>query len=184
MASPRQEPAPDPRYPIGPFQYSGDRSAAARATHIDDLEALPARLREAVSGLTREQLDTPYRDGGWTVREVVHHIPDSHMHAYLRWKSALAEDNPAVKPYDEAVWARMPDVRQVPMETSLTLLDALHQRLVSTMRNMSDQDFDRTYYHTEQQRSLPLHEVLAMYAWHGRHHTAHITSLRQRNGWK
>ncbi len=174
---------PDSRYPIGPFKYEGDRSRSARESHMMDLEALPAKLRDAVRELSETQLDTPYREGGWTVRQVVHHLPDSHMNAYMRIKLALTEDNPEVKPYDEARWAEMADVRDVPIETSLTLLEALHQRLVSTVRNMSDEEFDRTYYHTEHKRAFPLHEALAMYAWHSKHHTAHITSLRQRNGW-
>lgn len=176
-------PTSDSRYPVGSFKYDGDRSPSARESHMRDLEALPVKLRDAVRGLNEEQLDTPYREGGWTVRQVVHHLPDSHMNAYVRIKLALTENNPEVKPYDEALWANMADVRDVPIETSLTLLDALHQRLVSTIRNMSDEEFNRTYYHTEHQRAVPLHEVLAMYAWHSKHHTAHITALRERNGW-
>lgn len=176
-------PSSDPRYPAGRFKYDGDSSVAAREAHINDLETLPSKLGEAVRGLSDEQLDTPYREGGWTVRQVVHHVPDSHMNAYIRWRLALTEDNPVIKPYDEASWAKLPDVKEVPIATSLTLLDALHQRLVSTIRNMSDADFDRTYYHPDSGRPVPLHEVLALYAWHSRHHTAHITALRQRNGW-
>lgn len=183
MTSPRPDTATDPSYPIGPFKYDGDRSAAARDARINDLEALPARLRDAVHGLNDEQLDTPYREGGWTVRQVVHHLPDSHMNSYVRIKLALTEVNPEVKPYDEAAWAELPDVRDLPIETSLTLLAALHQRLVSTLRNMSEEEFNRTYYHTEHRRAVPLHEVLALYAWHSKHHTAHITALRERNGW-
>ncbi|MGI9090185.1 MAG: YfiT family bacillithiol transferase [Gemmatimonadaceae bacterium] len=173
----------DSRYPIGPFNYDRDSSPGARESHVRDLEELPAKLRDAVRGLNDEQLDTPYREGGWTVRQVVHHLPDSHMNAYMRVKLALTEDNPEIRPYDEARWAEMADVRDVPVETSLTLLDALHQRLVSTVRNMSDDQFNRTYYHTEHKRAFPLHEALAMYAWHSKHHTAHITALRERNGW-
>ncbi len=173
----------DPRYPNGPFEYDGDHSASARESHIDDLATLPGKLREAVSGLSEAQLNTPYRDGGWTVRQVVHHVADSHMNAYIRWKLALTEDNPAINPYNEAEWATLPDVKQVPVETSLALLSALHERLVSTVRNMSEAEFDRTYYHTERKRSQPLHEVLALYAWHSKHHTAHITALRKRSGW-
>ncbi len=183
MTSPSFQPSSDPRYPAGRFKYDGDRSAAAREGYINDLETLPSKLSEAVRGLSDEQLDTPYREGGWTVRQVLHHVPDSHMNAYIRWKLALTEDNPVIKPYDEAMWAKLPDVKKVPIATSLILLDALHQRLVSTMRNMSDADFDRTYYHPDSQRPVPLHEVLALYAWHSRHHTAHITALRQRHGW-
>lgn len=175
--------ASDHRYPIGRFSYDGNSSSSVRGGHIADLESLPQRLRDAVSGLTEEQLASPYREGGWTVRQVVHHLADSHMNAYVRWKTALTEHNPTVRPYDEAVWAGMPDVQQVPIEMSLALLGGLHARLVSTIRSMSDSDFDRTYFHTEQNRSLPLHEVLAMYAWHSRHHTAHITALRERSGW-
>lgn len=184
MTAPEQHDEADPRYPIGQFTYDGDNSAEARDRHIGDLAALPDRLRDAVRGLGQEQLDTPYRQGGWTVRQLVHHVADSHMHAYLRWKSALAEDSPVVKPYDEGVWARMPDVQRVPIETSLDLLHSVHQRLVSVMHSMSDADFNRGYFHTEHRREFPLHEVLAMYAWHGKHHTAHVTALRGRNGWR
>lgn len=173
----------DHRYPVGQFKYDGDRSATVREANVNEIESLPAKLREAVRGLSDEQLDTPYREGGWTVRQVVHHVPDSHMNAYVRWKLALTEDNPVIKPYDEALWAKLPDVKKVPVATSLALLDSLHERLVAVMRGMSDADFDRTYYHTEHKRAMPLHEVLAMYAWHSRHHTAHITSLREREGW-
>lgn len=183
MSSSTQRTPSNPRYPIGPFEYENKSSAPERDANIGDIEALPARLRDVVSGLTDAQFDTAYRDGGWTVRQLVHHVADSHLNAYVRWKLALAEDNPVIKPYDQDDWVKMPDVQQVPVMVSLALLDALHERLVSVMRNMSDEDFDRTYYHPEQKRSVALHEVLALYAWHGKHHTAHVAELRERNRW-
>jgi uncharacterized damage-inducible protein DinB len=135
-----------------------------------------------VAGLSDQQLDTPYRDGGWTVRQVVHHVPDSHMNAYMRIKFALTEDEPAVKAYDEARWAELPDVRDTPVETSLALLENLHGRWVALLRSMSDAEFTRTVRHPEH-GLIDVDQLLALYAWHGRHHTGHITSLRARNGW-
>lgn len=175
--------AADPRYPVGKFAYDGDRSTEARSAHIDVLAALPAQLAASVHGLTAAQLDTPYRDGGWTVRQVVHHVPDSHMNAYVRFKLALTEPSPTIRPYDEASWARLSDVREVPVETSLALLDALHARWVALLRGMSDADFARGYVHPDHGRLVPLDEALAMYAWHSRHHLAHVTRLRDRMGW-
>lgn len=173
----------DLRYPVGRFKYDGDRSPTARERHIATLAALPARMREAVRGLSEAQLETPYRDGGWSLRQVAHHVPDSHMNAYVRWKLALTESSPTIVPYDEAAWARLPDVTTVPVGVSLALLEALHTRWVAIIRGMSDADFDRTYVHPEHKRAIPLHEVLAMYAWHSDHHIAHIMRLRERNGW-
>lgn len=173
----------DPRYPIGRFAFDGDRSVTARAAHIDALAELPSRLAESVRGLTPSQLDTPYREGGWTVRQVVHHVPDSHMNAYIRFKLALTEPSPMIRPYDEALWAQLGDVHDVPVETSLALLDALHTRWVGLLRGMSDADFARGYTHPEHGRVVPLDEALAMYAWHSKHHLAHVTRLRDRMGW-
>jgi hypothetical protein len=139
-------------------------------------------LRAAVAGLTPEQLDTPYRPDGWSVRQVVHHVPESHMNAYIRFKLALTEDEPVVKPYDEAAWAKLPDISGTPIETSLTLLDALHDRWVRVLRLLDDTAFKRTFRHPEI-GVITLEKNLALYAWHGKHHVAHITSLRDRMGW-
>ncbi|OFV90830.1 MAG: metal-dependent hydrolase [Acidobacteria bacterium RIFCSPLOWO2_12_FULL_65_11] len=132
---------------------------------------------------TPDQIETPYRPGGWTVRQVVHHVPDSHLHAYARFKLALTEHEPTIKPYDEAKWAELPDTQTVSPEVSLTLLEALHQRWVALLRSLSPADYRRTFRHPDRGRVLTLDEVLGIYAWHGRHHVAHITALRQRQGW-
>lgn len=167
----------DPRFPIGRFSFDGDSSYAARAARIADVEAAPRLLRAALEELTPAQLDTPYRDGGWTVRQVVHHLPDSHMNAYVRFKLALTEEAPTIKPYDEARWAELPDARETPIEVSLALLDALHRRWVTLLRAMSSADFSRTFVHPEQGRAMPLDMVLALYAWHGKHHVGHVTMV-------
>jgi uncharacterized damage-inducible protein DinB len=152
-----------------------------RAAHIQTLRRLPERLRAAVAGLTDEQLDTPYRDGGWTVRQVVHHVPDSHMNCYVRFKLALTEDWPTIKGYDEAAWANLPDSR-LPVEVSLELVAALHSRWVELLETLTENDFQRGYEHSQMGRQN-LGQVLALYDWHSRHHTAHITNLRARQGW-
>jgi hypothetical protein len=139
-------------------------------------------LRAAVLGLSEEQLDTPYRPGGWTVRQVVHHVPDSHMNAYVRFKLALTEEAPTIKPYAEARWAELPDTRLTPPEVSLTLLDNLHERWVNILRNMTPEDFERRLQHPEK-GLLTLDAMLSLYSWHGRHHVAHVNGLRQRMGW-
>jgi hypothetical protein len=154
-----------------------------RRRAIDEIAALPALVRTAVSGLTDEQLDTPYRLGGWTVRQVVHHVPDSHMHAYIRLKLALTEDAPVIKPYDEARWAELPDSR-LPIATSLAILDGVHERMSTILRTIAPSDWGRTFIHPEfpdGPRTIDWH--LQNYAWHGRHHLAHITGLRAREGW-
>jgi hypothetical protein len=174
----------DLRYPVGRFVAPTAVSAADRKGFIDVITELPARMRAAVAGLDEAQLDTPYRPDGWTVRQVVHHVPDSHMNAYVRFRLALTEDNPVIRPYHEARWAELPDAHGGPVAMSLNLLDALHARWVLLLGLMRDTDFVRTYRHPEQPgRSIPLSEVLAMYAWHSRHHLAHITRLRERMGW-
>ena len=172
----------DLRYPIGPFKFEGQPSEQQITQFIFDIEQTPARLRAAVSGLSEQQLDTPYRPGGWTVRQVVHHLPESHMNAYVRMKMALTEDNPTIKPYDEARWAETPEVVRTPIEVSLTMLDALHQRWVTLLRALGPVDLGRTFYHPES-GSWTIGKYVAPYAWHGRHHVAHITSLRERMGW-
>jgi DinB superfamily len=173
----------DLRFPIGKFTPIANPDAAQRDAWIADIAATPAALRAAVAGLSPEQLDTPYRPGGWTVRQVVHHVPDSHVNAYVRVKLALTEDEPTVKPYEEARWAELPDARATPVETSLALLESLHGRWVTLLRAMTPDDFARRYRHPEHGRLVPLTEVLGLYAWHGKHHVAHITALRERSGW-
>ena len=173
----------DLRYPIGPFRYTGEGSPARREQWIGDISAAPAELRAAVAGLSPAQLDTPYRPDGWTVRQVVHHVPDSHLNAYTRIKLALTEEEPTIKPYEEARWAELPDARSGPIDPSLALLEFLHQRWLLLLRNLRPADFARRFRHPEHGRMFGLDETLAMYAWHGEHHVAHITSLRRRMGW-
>jgi hypothetical protein len=174
-------PADDLRYPIGRFAAPAASSPGLRAEHIGTLRALPERLREAVSGLSDAQLDTPYREGGWTVRQVVHHFADSHANSYIRFKLALTENWPTIKPYDEAAWARLSD-SGLPIDGSLKFIDALHARWVSLLECLSEEDFARGFTHPERGRD-DLNRALAMYAWHSRHHVAHITGLRARKGW-
>src|ERR1700679_263996 len=171
----------DPRYPIGRFGAPASSDVKVRAEQIRTLRLLPERLRAAVDGLSDSQLDTPYRDGGWTVRQVVHHIADSHANSYVRFKLALTEDGPTIKPYDEAAWARLPD-SSLAIEPSLVLITGLHQRFVGLLESMSEEDFERGFNHPERGR-VTLAKNLAIYDWHSRHHTAHITSLRARKGW-
>lgn len=179
------EPTNDPRYPIGKFVYGGAASVEDRERWIAEIAAAPARLRAMVAGLGDTQLDTPYRDGGWTVRQVVHHVPDSHMNAYIRTKLALTEDRPVIKPYDETLWGELADARTAPIEMSLVLLERLHERWLILLRSMRVEDFARTYRHPELgDKLLGLDHLLALYAWHGRHHTAQIESLLTQRGWK
>lgn len=173
----------DLRHPIGRFNYDGNSSRAGINASLAAIDALPQQIRAAVAGLDEAQLNTPYREGGWTPREVVHHVADSHMNAYVRCKFALTEDTPTIKPYDEAEWAKLADVKSVPVEVSLKLIEALHVRWVALLKAMPDADFERCYIHPNHNRSVPMREVVALYAWHGRHHTAHVKALRERNGW-
>jgi uncharacterized damage-inducible protein DinB len=172
----------DLRYPVGRFERVDALTTAARKAAIDDIAVMPVQFRAAVAGLDESQIDTPYRPGGWTVRQVAHHLPDSHMNAYSRFKMALTEDVPTIKPYDEAAWAALEDSRTTPVETSLGLLDGIHDRWVRILRAMSPSDFTRTLQHPER-GPMSLDQLLALYAWHGKHHTAHVTKLRERNGW-
>jgi len=172
----------DLAYPIGKFVWEDPGSAAARGHRIDEIAAAPAALRKAVAGLTEPQLDTPYRPDGWTVRQVAHHVPDSHVNAYVRFKLAITEDTPTIKPYDEAAWAKLADVRTVPVATSLALLESVHERWVAFLRSLGEADWARAFKHPEL-GVVPLEKNLALYAWHGRHHVAHVTSLRERMGW-
>ena len=171
----------DLRYPIGRFTARGSYSAPDRAEFIRTLRELPSRLRSAVSGLDDAQLDTPYREEGWTIRQVVHHVADSHLNSYVRFKLALTEYEPTIKPYDEAAWAALADSR-MPVEVSLLLTDALHQRWVSLLESLTEKDFQKKFHHPER-GDQDLAAALALYAWHARHHTAHITGLRERMGW-
>ena len=172
----------DPRYPVGRLTLAQEVGPEQRREWIGQVAEAPARLREAVRGLSDEQLDTPYRDGGWTVRQVVHHVPDSHMNAFIRFKLGLTEDTPTIKTYEEAEWAKLPDVRETPVETSLALLDALHDRAVRLLDALDEDQWQRTFRHPEM-GVLRLDQTLGIYAWHGRHHVAHITRLRERMGW-
>jgi len=173
----------DLRYPIGTFKYEGELAEEGRRRAIDAIAEAPARLRAAVEGLTPQQLETPYRPGGWTVRQLVHHLPDSHLNAYTRFKLALTEEEPTIKPYDEAQWANLEDGRNAPAVISLALLEALHLRWVLLLKSLQPADFARTLRHPER-GVMTLDELLSLYAWHGRHHVAHVTSLRERMAWR
>lgn len=172
----------DLRYPIGKFQAPAYVTDAERTGFVDQIAALPGEMRRAVGGLDDAKLDTPYREGGWTVRQVVHHVPDSHLNAYARFKLALTEDTPTIKTYEEARWAELPEARSAPIAVSLALLDALHQRWVLLLRVLAPVHFGRVFRHPEM-GPMTLDQQVAMYAWHGRHHLAHIGSLRTRMGW-
>jgi uncharacterized damage-inducible protein DinB len=172
----------DLRYPIGhygPQPYSEKQKEA----WITDILFLPRQLEYAVINLDEKQLETPYREGGWTLKQVVHHVADSHINAYTRFKLGLTEDNPTIKPYEEKKWAELSDVKHLPINVSLTLLHALHTRLHDVIKNIKDAEWERTVVHPEHGRQMTLWYLLGMYAWHGKHHIAHITSLRERMGW-
>ncbi len=172
----------DPRYPIGRFSPDTTPSPQTRSHHMEQIAALPASLRQAVHGLSEKQLDTPYREGGWTVRQVVHHVADSHMNAYVRLKLAVTEDAPTIKSYDETAWAELSDSKLTPVEVSLTLVESLHARWTILLHSLKAEDFQRKFIHSE---SGP-HDVdwiLGLYSWHGNHHVAHITSLKNRMKW-
>jgi uncharacterized damage-inducible protein DinB len=182
MTAPSATPVQDLRYPIGKADRTPSLAPGERAQRIDAVAAAPAQLRLAVSGLTDQQLDTPYRPDGWTVRQVVHHVADSHINAYMRFRLGLTEENPTIRPYDEKAWAELPDVRHLPVEVSLHLLENLHERLVHLLRSTPPSSFARTIVHPEN-GPMTLDTLLGIYAWHGAHHTAHITGLRARQGW-
>ncbi|MDA1092978.1 MAG: putative metal-dependent hydrolase [Acidobacteria bacterium] len=173
----------DLRYPIGPFEPPDPVTPAQVASWTADIAQLPRDLRAVVAGLTSRQLDTPYRPGGWSVRQVVHHVPDSHLNSLLRFKWALTEDRPVIKPYDEQRWATLPDYRTVPIAHSLDLLDALHVRWVGLLQSLSQTDFQRAFVHPDTGAATTLAVAVGAYAWHGRHHTAHIERLIVREGW-
>jgi hypothetical protein len=172
----------DLRYPVGEFHFPESVSARELATFIDQIAETPGHMRTAVAGLSDSQLDTPYRPGGWTVRQLAHHVPDSHINSYTRFRLALTEDEPVIKPYEEARWAELADARTLPIEPSLVLLESLHARWVPLLRSLSEAEWKRTFRHPEL-GLVRLEQNAALYAWHGRHHVAHITALRKRNDW-
>ncbi|HEX9887807.1 MAG TPA: putative metal-dependent hydrolase [Longimicrobiales bacterium] len=173
----------DPRYPIGPFTPKGrPLTESERSAAIDRIEAHPANMRAAVAGLSDEQLDTTYRDEGWTVRQVVHHVVDSHVNAYVRFKKVLTEEHPTVGVYEESLWAELPDARSAPVDGSLAILDALHARWVSVLRALGPDDFARKAHHPEI-GDIDVDVLVQIYGWHCPHHEAHITTLRERMGW-
>ncbi|CAN5442707.1 bacillithiol transferase BstA [soil metagenome] len=171
------------KYPIGKFKKPDAINPEDINKWITVLEQLPLKMREAVNGLNTDKLDTPYREGGWTIRQVVHHVADSHINAYIRFKLALTEDNPTIKPYLEASWAELPDAKFGTIEVSLRLLEAVHARLVVSLRNISTESWKRTFFHPEKQATMQLDHNLALYAWHSEHHLAHIVNLRKREKW-
>ena len=173
---------PDLRYPIGPFEEPSEIGPADLSRYIREIERLPDEMRHAVAGLSEEQLETPYRHGGWTLRQVAHHVPDSHMNSYVRMRLALTEDEPTIRPYFEDRWATLPDSLRAPVGVSLDLLEALHERWAFMLRETSPEQWLRTFRHPER-GTLTLQANLALYAWHGPHHIAHITRLREREGW-
>lgn len=172
----------DPRYPVGKFAAEEHADAGRRAVWIEEIEHTPAKLADAIRGLKPAQLDIPYREGGWTVRQVIHHVADSHMNSYIRFRLALTEQEPTIKPYEEHLWAELPDARTAPPEVSLALLEPLHERWVMLLRSLTEPDWERTFKHPEM-GPVTLNRALQLYAWHGRHHTAHITKLREALGW-
>jgi hypothetical protein len=172
----------DPRYPIGKFALPAEVTPELRKAAMEEIAATPAKVRAALQGLNDAQLDTPYRDGGWTLRQVAHHLPDSHMNAYIRWRLALTETEPTIKPYAEDAWAKLEDASHAPTEVSLRLLETLHERWVRLLRSLNAEDFAKTFRHPEH-GVRTLDWMLFLYAWHGRHHTAHISELRKQKGW-
>ena len=172
----------DPRYPIGKFSWTASNTSNQRAGLIKNIAVTPQRLRKAVEELTEQQLDTPYREDGWTVRQVVHHLPDSHLNSYVRFKLALTEHEPTIKAYDEAKWAELIDGKNAPIEPSLQLLDGLHRRWVMLLLSLSGEDVQRKFVHPEL-GVVSIDQYISVYAWHGKHHVAHITALREKEGW-
>ncbi|MBK7632617.1 MAG: bacillithiol transferase BstA [Ignavibacteriales bacterium] len=172
----------DPSYPIGKFDRNMIVTKEMQNKFIKTIESLPELLRKEVENLSVQQLDTPYRDGGWTVRQVIHHLPDSHLNAYVRFKLALTEDNPKIKSYEEQLWAELKDIFETPIELSLTLLDLLHNRWVILISSLTDEQFERTMQYPDW-GNITVSKTLALYAWHSKHHLAHITELKKKMGW-
>lgn len=173
----------DARYPIGKYQPQ-PFSEKQKQDWINDIRFLPLALENAILNLDEAQLNTPYRDGGWTVKQLVHHVADSHVNAYCRFKLGLTEDNPTIKPYEEAKWAELKDTQNLPVNISLTLLHAVHLRWHEVLINITDEEFNRTVFHPEHQKEMSLWFLLGMYAWHSKHHTAHVTALREKMNWR
>jgi hypothetical protein len=171
------------RYPIGKFKWPDAFDAQQVAHWMNEIETTPQHMHKAVKALDDDQLDTPYRPDGWTIRQVVHHVADSHMNAYMRFKLTLTEDTPTVKPYSEALWAELPDSKSMEISSSLHLLENLHKRWDAVMRTMNDNEWQREFYHPEHKRNISLYKLAALYSWHGKHHVAHITTLRHSHGW-
>lgn len=171
------------KYPIGKFEYKEFENEAERQLVIESLYMIPFILRDEVENLSNEQLDTPYREGGWTIRQVVHHLPDSHVNGYVRFKLALTEDKPTIKPYNEKLWAETFDGSKSNIDVSLDFLEAIHRKFDVLLRAMTNEDFEREFHHPETDGNINLNVALALYEWHGRHHIAHITSLKQKMGW-
>jgi len=172
----------DPKYPIGKYEAQ-PFSESRKKKWIADIQFLPNELEQAIENLDEAQLQTPYRDGGWTVHQLVHHLADSHMNSFIRFKLALTEDNPTIKPYEENAWSEMADVTKEPINVSITLLYALHKRWLTLLQNMSDADFEKTLFNPQRRGQLTLWEMLGIYAWHGKHHVEHIKTLKENKGW-
>lgn len=172
------------KYPIGKFTVKRPISAKDNTSYINDIEVLPTQLQEAVQGFSDEQLDTPYRPGGWTVRQVIHHLADSHINSYTRFKLALTENKPTIKPYMEDRWAELIDAKEAPVDLSLNLLTSIHSRWVILLKSLSDEDLQKTFIHPEHGKEVPLDINVAIYSWHCRHHLAHIIELKKRMNWK
>ncbi len=173
----------DLRFPIGKFDSEIKVTPRLREQFIETIEELPAKFRQAIAGLSDEQIDTPYRDGGWTIRQLVHHVADSHVNSFCRFKFGLTEDAPTIKPYDEAAWAEMADSKNAPVDLSLNIIDGVHARWTLLLKSMTEADFARQINHPER-GAMSLDSLLALYDWHSRHHTAHVTKLRERNDWR
>lgn len=172
----------DPRYPIGKYEPK-PFDQKQKESWIADIRLLPQRLESAVLNLNEAQLETPYRDGGWTVKQLVHHVADSHLNAYTRFKLGLTETNPTIKPYEEGLWAELSDTKNLPINISLTLLHALHIRWVEILTHINDKEWERTVFHPEAKKEMTLWFLLGLYSWHSRHHTRHVTALREQKGW-
>lgn len=172
------------KYPIGKFEFPKEFSPEYILDKIREIESFPDRLKKETIDLTDEQLETPYRPDGWTVRQVIHHCAESHMNCYIRMKWALTENNPVIKPYDENLWSELPDNLKMPIQPTLTLLEGLHFRLAYIMRNLSDEDLEKSFIHPENNTEYKIKQSIATYAWHGNHHLAHITTLKKYKNWK
>jgi uncharacterized damage-inducible protein DinB len=170
------------QYPIGKY-IEQPFSEQQLGEWLFDIQALPHQVEHAITNLDEAQLETPYREGGWTINQVVHHVADSHMNAYTRFKLGLTEENPTIKPYDEAAWAELSDTKNIPINVSITLLYALHQRWYDILKHIKTEEWNRTVFHPEHKKQITLWYLLGMYAWHSKHHVAHITKLRERMGW-